>query len=279
MSENRLRVVSLESRQAPEMVRLLERHGCEALSAPSMREVPLSDQHEAFAFGDQLLAGGCEILLLLTGVGTRMLLEALSTRFERDAVIAAIGGCDLVCRGPKPVAFLKTIGLRPRLVAPEPNTWHDLLPLLDAELPVANRQVTVQAYGRTNQPLLDALRERGARVQSVGIYAWAMPVDTAPLAAAIDAICDDQADVVMFTSAQQLEHLFALATQRGREAELQTALRERVVCASVGPLMSEALEARGIAVDLAPEHPKMGPLVLAIARRAPQLLAAKRARV
>jgi uroporphyrinogen-III synthase len=273
-----LKVVSLESRNATEMVRLLARHGCEAISAPSMREVPLTDQHEAFTFGERLLGPGCDIVLLLTGVGTRLLVEALSTRFARDAVIAALGRSRLVCRGPKPVAALKGLGLRPTLVAPEPNTWQDLLTLLDAELPVAGRDVFVQEYGRPNAALLDGLRARAAKLHTVAIYAWAMPLDTAPLTAAIEALCRDQADVLMFTSAQQLEHLFTLAAELGRAAALLEALQRRVLCASIGPMTSEALEARGIPVDLMPAHPKMGHLVTAVASEGASLLAAKRAR-
>lgn len=274
-----LRVVSLESRNAPEMVRLLERHGCQAISAPSMREIPLQDQHELFAFGDQLLGPGCDIIVLLTGVGTRLLVEALSTRAAKADVIDALGRAKLVCRGPKPLAVLKGLGLRPTLVAPEPNTWQDLLGLLDAQLPVASREVFVQEYGRSNEALLEALRARQARVRTVAIYAWAMPDDTAPLAAAIDALCEGRADVLMITSGQQLEHLYALAAQRGREQALQAALRERVLCASIGPVTSEALSARGLSADVMPEHPKMGHLVVAVASEGPGLLAAKRARL
>jgi len=272
-----LTVISLESRQGGDMLRLLERHGCVGIGAPSMREVPLSDQHEAFAFGQELVNGEHEILVLLTGVGTRMLVDALSTRMPREEVLALFAQRILVCRGPKPVAVLKSLNLRPTWVAPEPNTWNDLLSLLDAELPVSGRGLAVQAYGRVNEPLLEALRTRGARVRSVTIYGWELPLDLAPLTAAIGTIIERRADVVLFTSAQQVEHLFAVAAQTGRAAALAEALRAHVVCASIGPVTSEALVARGLSADLAPEHPKMGHLVQAIARNARAALEQKRA--
>jgi uroporphyrinogen-III synthase len=55
-------------------------------------------------------------------------------------------------------------------------------------------------------------------------------------------------------------------------------LQRRVLCASIGPVTSEALLAQGLPVDITPEHPKMGHLVSAVAKLGPQLLAAKRAR-
>lgn len=277
MSEQPLRVVSLESRKSQEMRSLLERHGCVAISAPSMRELPLSDQHEAFAFGEALLRDEFPIIVLLTGVGTRMLVDALSTKHPQADVVAALGRAKLVCRGPKPVAALKALGLKPTLVAPEPNTWNDLLELIDAQLPVTGQKIAVQAYGRVNEPLLEGLRARGADVRSVAIYAWALPEDLAPLKAAIQQICAGSVDVVLFTAAQQLTHLFDVAAQSGAEETLANALKERVVVASIGPIMTEALAARGLPADLEPEHPKMGHLVQAVARSASSIVAQKRA--
>jgi uroporphyrinogen-III synthase len=102
-------------------------------------------------------------------------------------------------------------------------------------------------------------------------------LDIAPLTAAIEQICAGSVDVVMFTAAQQLAHLFEVAQQTGRENALADALKNRVVCASVGPIMTEALAAHGLPADLEPEHPKMGHLVQAIARKAGELAAQKRA--
>jgi uroporphyrinogen-III synthase len=271
-----LRVVSLESRRAAEMGRLLERHGCEAISAPSMREIPLTDQHEALAFGELLLAGELDGLVLLTGVGTRMLVEALATRWSVDEIRAALGRTALVCRGPKPVAALKELGLRPGWIAPEPNTWHELLALCDRELPLAGKRVFVQEYGKPNPQLLAALRDRGARVQSVSVYGWAMPEDTAPLRAAVEALAERRADAVLFTSGKQVEHLLSVAAELGRAAALTTALREYVLCVSIGPVTSEALREQGIDVDLEPAHPKMGHLVSALVKDGPARIASKR---
>ena len=131
-----LRVVSFESRRAAEMAELIRNYGGEPIQATSMREVPLADQHEAFAFGEALLARQHDVLILLTGVGTRMLIAVLSTRWPRDDVVAALGRLTLMCRGPKPVAALKEVGLVPALTVPEPNTWRDLLSELDRMLPI-----------------------------------------------------------------------------------------------------------------------------------------------
>ena len=68
-----LRVCSLESRKGSEMRSLVERQGGIATIAPSMQEIPLDDNPAAFAFAERLFAGEIDVLILLTGVGTRAL--------------------------------------------------------------------------------------------------------------------------------------------------------------------------------------------------------------
>ena len=271
-----LRVVSFESRRSAEMAQLIRNHGGEPIRAPAMREVPLADQHEALAFGEGLLAGGWDIVILLTGVGTRMLIAALSARWPKDEVVAALGRLPLVCRGPKPVAALKEVGLVPALLVPEPNTWRDLLSALDLTLPVAGERVAVQEYGARNDELLAGLRERGARVTAVPVYGWALPEDLGPLRAAIHLVAAGEVDVALFTSAQQVGNLFQVAAEMGQADGLRGALRGRVMVASIGPISSEALRAHGVEPDLHPDHPKMGHLLAAVARQAPDLLRRKR---
>jgi uroporphyrinogen-III synthase len=271
-----LTVVSFESRRSAEMAQLIRNYGGEPIQAPSLREVPLSDQHEALAFGETLVAGGCDVLLLLTGVGARLLIEALATRWPRERVLAALGRVALVCRGPKPVAVLKEAGLAPALTVPEPNTWRDLLMALDGELPVAGKRVAVQEYGAPNGELVAGLEQRGARVTTVSVYGWALPEDTGPLRAAIERLAAGQAQVALFTSATQVDHLFRVAGEMGRAEALRLALRGRTVVASIGPVTTAALQAYGIEPDLHPERPKMGHLVARVARDAGGALDRKR---
>src|SRR5260370_17124189 len=169
------RVVSLEGRGSAAMADLTRNYGGEPIQAPSMREVPLTDQREALAFGETLLAGDWDALILLTGIGTRMLIAACATRWPKDEVVKALGRLTLVCRGPKPVAALKEVGLAPTLAVPEPNTWRDLLAELDRKLSIGGKRVGVQEYGAGNEELLDGLRQRGAPFPTVPPYAYALP--------------------------------------------------------------------------------------------------------
>lgn len=274
-----LRVVAFESRRATEMAELIRRHGGEPTVAPSMREVPLSDNQEALDYVGRLDAGGIGIVILMTGVGLRTLVQAVANEWPRERLAAALQRAKLVARGPKPIAALRELGLQPDITVPEPNTWREVLATLDAKLPVAGKRVAVQEYGVSNQELLQGLKDRGAQVQRVPIYRWALPEDTGPLRAAIHAVWNATVDVALFTSATQVYHLFQVAGEEGGAPQGMDRLRtgfSKMVIASIGPVCSDALREHGLSADLEPEHPKMGQLVGEVARRARPLLEAKR---
>jgi uroporphyrinogen-III synthase len=108
-----LTVAAFESRMAKEMTRLISRYGGEPLAAPALREIPLEDNSAALQFGTDLCNGRVDILILLTGVGTKTLIDILEPKHGREAMIAALNRTVLVARGPKPTAALKAVGLTP----------------------------------------------------------------------------------------------------------------------------------------------------------------------
>src|SRR5260370_7857784 len=152
-----------------------------------MREVPLESNKEALAFAKALFAGEFDMVIFLTGVGTRALLSVVETAFKREEYIAALQRVKVVARGPKPVAALRELGITPAIIAPEPNTWRELLLALDEagasreELRLPGKRVAVQEYGVSNPELLTGLGERGAPVPRVPIYHLPLPQALPPL--------------------------------------------------------------------------------------------------
>ncbi|MFQ5876987.1 MAG: uroporphyrinogen decarboxylase [Acidobacteriota bacterium] len=268
-------VASFESRMAGEMARLVRYHGGRPLIAPSMREIPLEENHDALAFGDGLLKGAYDILILLTGVGTRTLVRVLETCHPRDRILAALRRIVRVCRGPKPVAALRDLGVDPGITVPEPNTWQELLTTLDARAPVRARRVAVQEYGISNLELIRGLQERGAEVTRVPIYRWALPQDLEPLERALREIVAGRVEVALFTNANQVDNVMRVARDGGLAEKVRASLA-RAVVGSVGPISTQSLREHGIEVDLEPPHPKMGPLVREAALRFREILGRKR---
>ncbi|HYQ42704.1 MAG TPA: uroporphyrinogen-III synthase [Polyangiaceae bacterium] len=271
-----LQVISFESRLKNETTALLEKHGARVLAAPALREAPLSEIPEAKSFAEAVCEGAVDVLVLLTGVGASLLLKAACNYRPRAELALALSKLTLVCRGPKPANALKPFGLRPTFNVPEPNTWREVVRKLDSERAVLGKRIWIQEYGTRNAELLHALSMRGAEVRCIHVYSWTLPDDTAPLKAAILKIVRVQAHVALFTTSLQIEHVLSVAQELGMAPAVRRALSNDIVVASVGPITSEALERYGITTDITPGHPKLGHLILAVARRARLLVGEKR---
>ncbi len=270
---NGVQVVSLESRRAVEMGRLIKSYGGVPRVAPSMREAPIERNQNALEFAAQLLDGQFDMMIFLTGVGTRMLTKVVETRYPREEFVEALTKVKVVARGPKPVAALKELRVPIDVSVPEPNTWRELLQAIE---PVpAGLRIAVQEYGKPNPELIQGLRHRGAQVTSVPVYQWELPEDTGPLRQAIREMTEGRADVAMFTTSVQVPHLFKIAAEMQLEDLLRKALSKMMV-ASVGPISSEALLDHSVHVDMEPSHPKMGFLVKEAAEQSARILTAKR---
>jgi len=264
MPFGRKRVLSLESRRAAEMGELIRKQGGEALVAPSMREVPLEQNAVAFDFAPRLLAGEFDMMILLTGVGTRQLNRVLAARYQETAFADALRGMTLVARGPKPAAALREMNLTPALIAGEPNTWREVLAVTEGR---PERRIALQEYGRPNPELVAGLEARGAAVASVRVYQWDLPEDTGLLRKAVRQLGGGEFDVVLFTTAIQIAHLLRVAEEEGLAQPVMEGLR-RALIGSIGPATTEALEEFGVHPDFEPSHPKMGFLVREAAERA-----------
>lgn len=236
MSFAGMRVLSLESRRSAEIAELIRRQGGDPFGAPSMREVAIEENTGAFRFAERLFAGEFDMVMLLTGVGTRQLNRLLATRYPETAFADALRRVTVAARGPKPVAALREMGLTPTLVAPEPNTWRELLQVTEGR---PERRIAVQEYGRSNPEFLDALRARGGDVTPVRVYQYGLPNDIEPLREAARRLAAGDFQVALFTTAVQIAHLLRVAEEQGIGPQTLAGLR-RTWIASIGPTTTEA---------------------------------------
>jgi len=281
---NGLRVLSFESRRSKEIAQLITNSGGVPLVAPSTREVvedrpaPKEDELQLIR---GILEGKFDAVIFTTGVGSRALIEAADAVVPRREFLAALRQTSIIVRGPKPAAVMRELGIPVALTAPEPNTWREIVQVLDSNpsvLSLAGSRIGVQEHGEPSTELYDALRQRGAEISAARVYHWELPEDTGPIKNALRALIKREVDVVVFTSRVQYFHAAQVAQEMGIEKQFQRALNQAVI-ASIGPVASEALGKAGIDVDFEPSHPRMGFLIKEVAERAAELFRKKSARL
>lgn len=110
-------------------------------------------------------------------------------------------------------------------------------------------RVAVQLYGtEPNQPLIDFLRNAGARPTSVAPYVYANKADDDSVRELLTKMANDEVDIIAFTSSAQVDRLFAV----GPRDLVQRAL-ERTEVAAVGPVVKETLSRHSIDVRFMPQ--------------------------
>jgi uroporphyrinogen-III synthase len=255
-------VAILETRTGAHLADLISRRGGVPMLAPALEEMPDVDPETVRALIGRWREDPFRICIFQTGVGTRALFSATDASGLTVELQELLSKCMVVVRGPKPVGELNSRKIRIDIKASSPFTTETVLAALQP-VEMAGAAILVQRYGETNQTLIAALTARGATVQEIATYRWALPADTKPLERLLKALKDGSVDAVVFTSAVQVHNLYSIAEKTGSAATLATNLN-RTLVASIGPVCSRALRNHGITPALEADPPKLGPLIAAL---------------
>lgn len=256
----RQRIVAiLEARAGEHLAELITRRGGVPLLAPALEEVPDVDPAAIAAWLGGWRRRPFKVTIFQTGVGTRGLFQCTDALGLTGELIDLLAASTVVVRGPKPVGELHARGVTIALRAESPFTTETVLKCLE-NVELAHERVMIQQYGAANRALRAALEARGASIDEISTYRWAIPGDPAPLHGLLDALRARRVDAVVFTSAVQMHHLMDVAKSAGRAQELVRDLGSCVI-ASIGPVCSRALLGFGIQPTFEASPPKLGPLL------------------
>ena len=260
-------IAYVEARMLSEMGGLIERNGGVPYPAPVLQEIHLGETAEVKTLVDDICSGTIQVMVFQTGVGTKALFDSAASQGREAEILEALATTTVIARSPKPAAVLRRNKVHIDHMPPEPFTSTDLLVEIDG-LELSGKDVAIQAYGGPNSQLTQALQKRGATVREVSLYTWGLPEDITPVLALIDALENGQIDAIAFTSQIQIGNLLSIAENAGKEASLRSLLAVGPgVVASVGPVCTKRMLEAGFRVDVEPDHPHMGNLILALAQR------------
>jgi uroporphyrinogen-III synthase len=255
-------VAILETRTGEHLGDLIARRGGVPLLAPALEEVPDFEAGTVVSLMDEWRKDPYRLVIFQTGVGTRALFQATDSLGLTDEMVGLLERAVVAVRGPKPTGELNARRVRIDIRAPSPFTTETVLTAI-AGLALERAPVLVQRYGAANQLLHEALAARGAVVREIATYRWALPADIAPLTKLLDALGNSRVNAVVFTSAVQVQNLYAVAASQDRADSLAGFLNALIV-ASIGPVCSRALVAHGITPTFEASPPKLGPLVVGL---------------
>jgi uroporphyrinogen-III synthase len=256
------RVAILESRLGQQLVDLVAQRGGLPFHAPALAELPDIEPGRIAELVRSLETSPARLAVFQTGVGTRALFAATDSLGLTEVFLKLLSNTVVAARGPKPTGALRSRGVRIDRSAADPFTTQEVLESIK-DLDLAGARVIVQRYGVANAGLDAALEARGATVTEIPTYRWSLPTDTQPLAELIGALERDEMHAAVFTNAEQVRNLFAVAAKLDKTKALQQALN-RTLVASIGPVASAALREAKVEVGLESSPPKLGALLSAL---------------
>jgi uroporphyrinogen-III synthase len=256
------KVAILESRLGKELVELVAKRGGIPFHAPALSEVPDLDLKAISSLINSLVEKPAKLMIFQTGVGTKALFAATDSLGMTEVFLKLLASSLVAVRGPKPTGALRARSVRIDRSAEDPYTTREVLSSL-GEISLKGERVVVQRYGVPNLELDRALEARGAEVAEIPTYRWSLPKDTAPLEQLIAALERGEMHAAVFTNAEQVRNLFAVAQRMGKAEKLRDSLNQTLV-ASIGPVASAALREAGVKVGLESSPPKLGPLLAAL---------------
>lgn len=252
-------IAILETRTGAHLGELIARRGGIPMLAPALEEVPDVEPQTVVSLLNTWRINPYRMVIFQTGVGTRALFRVTDSLGSTDEMLRLLARAVVVVRGPKPLGELNARQVRIDVRAPSPFTTETVLEAI-AGIALDHAAVLVQRYGATNRLLRDSLEARGAIVEEIATYRWSLPADVQPLKELLDALTASRVDAVVFTSAVQIQNLYAVAETLGRSTSLAAQMNGLVI-ASIGPVCSRALRSYGINPTFEADPPKLGPLV------------------
>ena len=251
-------------RRAEEQGELLRRRGAKVLHGPAIRTIPLADDERLAAATASLLEAPPDLVVLLTGLGTRGWFAAAEGLGVDDALRRALAGSRILARGPKAAGAALGAGLEVAWQAPTETSAEVLDHLRDEG--VSGLRVAVQRDGGATASLADSLAALGADVVDVVVYRWTTPDDPEPALRLVEAACDRRLDALTFTSSPAVDNLLSLAAEAGLGAAFDDALRTSVRVACVGPVCAATATSAGIPDVVQPGRARLGAMVQALVR-------------
>ncbi|MBC8364681.1 MAG: uroporphyrinogen-III synthase [Actinobacteria bacterium] len=260
------RVGVTADRRADAQLDLLRRRGADVLHGCTMKTLDLTRDKRLVEVSRLLAADPPDTLILETGMGLTMWLEAMDEVGVGGDLRSALAGVEVVARGPKAVSAARRAGLEVAWSAPGEQFAEIVRHVADTG---GRRRIALQLDGTDEATLVAPLAAACDEVVAVPVYRWALPDDTGPARALVDSVCAGEVGAVTFTTRQAAVHLVEVAAAMGRRDEMVSVLDGgRVVPVSVGPVCSTAMRALGMSGLVEPERARLVAMIDALADHA-----------
>lgn len=242
-----------------EQADLFRRRGAEVVHGPTLATIDLSCQEALRQATLDVVARPPELVVVTTGMGLRLWLEAAAGWGLDDLLTGALAQAAVLARGAKASSAVRRAGLAVAWRAPR-ETMEEVVDHIAIEHPQRPR-VALQLFGPEAHASTAALRSLAGELVEIPVYRWRLPDDDQPARALVRAVTAGEVAAVTFTSQPAVHHLFRIAESMGEADALRGRFDSEVLASCVGPVCAESALAEGIERPVWPEPPRLVAMV------------------
>ncbi|WP_394173312.1 uroporphyrinogen-III synthase [Guptibacillus hwajinpoensis] len=246
-------------RKGEEVTALIEKQGGRALIRPAQGTVFTNEEQVLETLRDSIESPP-DVLIFTTGMGERRMAELANKAGLRERYEQLLETIPIAVRGTKTFQHLKQKGITPATVA-DSGTMKQL----EARLEIMDKRVLLQMHGENVPDFIQTLERENNTVVTIYPYEHTPP-DEAVLEQLIEEITNKQIDAVAFTSAIQVRFFFEYVERMKNKEFILSLFGAHVLPVAVGEVTAEHLERQGVEGILIPDTPRMGAMVMEIAK-------------
>ncbi len=255
------KIVICASRKIEEMSSLIAKQGGIPISRPAQGTIFFNEELKQQLH--QIVNEKNDWFIFTTGIGVETLMKTADEWGMKESLLEAIRQAHVAVRGYKTMNVLRTYGVSPNITADD-GTTQGLICALEG-VGWKNKNVVVQLYGDSIPSLQQFLVKQGALYKEVWPYLHTPPTSDV-MKQLVEEIISRSVQAVCFTSAIQVRFFFSFVNKWGNLQEVKQAFAEDVVAVAVGKVTKEALHEEGIVRVIAPDHERMGAMIVELAK-------------
>jgi uroporphyrinogen-III synthase len=237
--------------QAEEAGKLINEMGGIPYYIPAIEIKPLIDPVNFKKFVLDLKNGYVDYVILMSTNGVKYLFSIARNRQLLKLLHEGLKKSFVVAVGPKTGEALKEHNVRVDMV-PKQYSSEGLLKALEGK-DLSGKKIRIPRTSNATPTLTDKLREMGAEVEEIYVYASGLPTDPELKNKFYNDLHSGQIDAIVFGSGLSVKNIFNMLTERASMDALRKIITEKITIVAIGPTTADALREINIQVDVIPK--------------------------
>ncbi len=251
--------------QAEEVGKLIEEKGGIPYFIPAIEIKGLTNLSPVKKFVSELLKGQVNYVIFMSTNGVKYLFSGAETLKESVELKDGLAKTFVIAVGPRTAQALKEEYQVQVSLVPLKYSSEGLIECLQGK-EISGKTIRIPRTTAATPNLTEKLKEMGAQVEEIYVYASGLPVDKKLKDKFFQDLTTGKIDAIVFGSGLSAKNIFKMLTENAPRETLCVLINSKITTVAIGPTTAEALKEMGIKVDVMPQDYLFEEALTALAR-------------